>query len=256
LLNRGKHMIRIKFIVIVVFLLIGCASGPVDDEKFLIRTHIQNYPANTIVVIHGSGGVTAHEEAWALQLKNEGYNTVIIDSYTKRGISSHPGKIIDNFGADDRAREIVKLAKWVKTQQWHKGKIGLIGFSQGGSAILALSSKLRMEIMNKVSEDDIKIVDFAVLYYPGCTIAPPDKEPLFPMQIHFAQQDDLAQPWRCYPNTLTHKNFELFFYENARHTFDWARSDVFINGRHFSYHHQSNMESRERVKTFISNNTK
>ncbi len=240
----------------ITFFLVGCVSGPVESEKFLIKQHIQTNPSHTIIVVHGSGGVTAHEEAWALQLKSEGLNSIIIDSYTKRGISSHPGKIINDFGADDRAREIIKLAKWIKTQPWHKGKIGLIGFSQGGSAILALSSKTRMEIMNKISDIEIKNINFAILYYPGCMIAPPDREPLFPIQIHFAEQDDLAQPWRCYPNSLTHENYELFFYKNARHTFDWSRSDVFINGRHFSYHHHSNIESRERVKEFIWKNLK
>lgn len=240
-------------LIIFSFLLFlnGCAQGPVQDEKFTIKTQLQSKPASTIIIVHGSGGVTTHEEAWALKIKSQGYNTIILDSYSMRGISSHPGKVRNDFGADDRAREIIKLAKWISLQSWHKGKIGLIGFSQGGSAILALSSKSRMEIMQKISLDEIKKIDFAILYYPGCTIAPPDREPVFPIQIHFGEQDDLAQPWRCYPNSLIHKNYEIFFYENARHTFDWERSDIHINGHHFSHSRSASDASRARTNEFI-----
>lgn len=240
-----------KLLLLISVVLCGCAHGPVEDEKFTIRTFLQPAPSSTIIVVHGSGGVTAHEEAWAQTLKSQGYNSVLLDSYSMRGISSHPGIVRRDFTTDDRAREIVKLANWISLQPWHKGKIGLLGFSQGGSAVLAVASESRMMIMHKIQPSEIKKIDFAVLYYPGCQIVPPDRDPLFPIQLHLAEKDDLAQPWRCYIGTSNLKNYEVSSYENARHTFDWHRSDVFINGRHFSFDSNANKLSREKTQEFM-----
>ena len=240
-----------RIYLILMLFLVGCAHGPVEDEKFTIKTYLQSTPSSTIIVVHGSGGVTSHEESWAQTLKSQGYNSVILDSYSMRGISSHPGVVRRDFTADDRAREIVKLANWVSLQSWHKGKIGLIGFSQGGSAVLAVASESRMMIMHKIQPSDIKKIDFAVLYYPGCQIVPPDRDPLFPIQLHLAGSDDLAQPWRCYLGTSNLKNYEVSSYENARHTFDWRRGDVFIDGRHFSFNKEANAISREQTQKFM-----
>jgi dienelactone hydrolase len=247
---------KIFVIFTLSLMLASCATNPVETEKFTIKTYLQEKPTHTILVIHGSGGVTTHEESWAKTLKESGLNVLILDSYSARGIRSHMGRVLTEFGADDRAREIIKLSEWTKQQPWHKGKIGLLGFSQGGSAILASASPLRMQVMNKISTEEIKSVDFAITYYPGCSIVNPDLKPVFPIQIHLAELDDLAQPWRCYPNTLTDKNYELHFYKDARHTFDWMRSDVRIDGRHFAYHKEADKLSRQRVSDYIKRHTK
>lgn len=235
-------------------ILSGCGTGPIADEKFLISTYLQPLPKDTIIVVHGSGGVTKHEISWAMELKALGLNAIILDSYTRRGIGSHTGKVRNDFGVDDRAREIVKLSEWIATQPWHKGKIGLIGFSQGGSTILAASSPERMKILNNMTIERLKHIHFAIAYYPGCMLAPPAPDPVFPIQIHFAEDDDLAQPWRCYPKTLTNQKYDLNFHKNARHTFDWARPDVYINGNHFSYNRDADKASRESVREFIKKN--
>ena len=251
----GKFLNRFS-ILIIPAILVGCGTGLLEDEKFIISTHLQSTPKDTVIVVHGSGGVTKHEISWAMELKTLGLNAVILDSYTRRGIASHTGKVRNDFGVDDRAREIIKLAEWISAQPWHKGKIGVIGFSQGGSTILAASSPERMKILNNIPIERLMRINFAIAYYPGCMLAPAAAEPAFPIQIHFAEDDDLAQPWRCYPKSLTNENYDLKFYKNARHTFDWARQDVYINGNHFSYNQEANKASRESVRIFIEKNLK
>jgi dienelactone hydrolase len=250
-------MISIKSLSILALslTLISCAQKPIESEKFTIRNYLQDKPTHTIVIAHGSGGVSTHEETWASQIKKTGLNVVILDSYTSRGIQSHTAEVLSHFTVDDRARELIKLAEWIKQQPWHKGKVGLLGFSQGGSAVLASASALRMQAMNKMPVEKLQKIDFAITYYPGCAIVNPDPTPAFPIQMHLAEQDDLAQPWRCYPHTLTDKKYELHFYKDARHGFDWQRADVKINGRHFSYNREADFLSRQRVAAFIKDQT-
>lgn len=239
----------------MVCLISACAEKPIESEKFTIKKYLQKEPTNTIIIAHGSGGVTTNEENWAISLEKTGINVLILDSYSARGIPAHTAGVLSHFTVDDRAREAIKLTEWVKEQPWHKGKVGLLGFSQGGSVVLAAASGLRMSAMNNLSIDRIKSIDFAITYYPGCAIVSPDPAPVFPIQMHLAELDDLAQPWRCYPNTLTDQMYELHFYKDARHTFDWQRGDVKLNGRHFAYNKEADELSRKRLAAYIEKQT-
>lgn len=91
-LKFGKSQKIIPSFIFII-MLVGCGTAPISDEKFMISTYLQATPKDTIIVVHGSGGVTKHEISWAMQLKEMGLNAVILDSYTRRGIGSHTEKL-------------------------------------------------------------------------------------------------------------------------------------------------------------------
>jgi predicted alpha/beta-fold hydrolase len=80
----------------------------------------------TVVLAHGSAGVSANHYWWADVINKWGYNAVIIDHYTLRGISRHTGRPVDGARMRDRAKDFADVVAWVGTQPWHKGKISIV----------------------------------------------------------------------------------------------------------------------------------
>lgn len=95
-----------------------------------------------MLLAHGSDGVSGHHRRWAINVRDWGYNAVIIDHYTLRGIKRHTGVFLTGVMGHDRALDMIGVASWVKSQSWHQGKIAVIGFSQGGGGVLALMDNL------------------------------------------------------------------------------------------------------------------
>jgi len=174
----------------------------------------------TVILAHGCSGVTGHENHIAKFFANEGFHAVVVDSYAYRGLpTGHQPKFCVNnpVSRDDRLEEIYKTVEWIKQQDWHQGKIFLVGFSHGGMAAIAASKKR------------YKGIDKAVAFYPYC-YSWDHGEPYIPIQVHTGELDDWTPASLCrgmYDGFF--RKFDkgqLFEYKGAYHGFDIRGVDL------------------------------
>lgn len=189
---------------------------PVQDEWAKQEYNIglmlmtQPTPAPTIIALHTCFGLDPHEIGWAQLYQSYGYNVVLPDSFEDRGFVNvcmgvgPPGK------AWGRTFDIEYIANWIKKQPWHKGKIGVIGWSHGGTAINLFGPTKRAK----------SSVDAMVSYYGEC-ITEREKNPLVPIQMHIAGKDDWTLPRPCIAlKDYNHPNYDINVYPDAYHSFD------------------------------------
>lgn len=164
----------------------------------------------TVILAHGCNGPSQQvDAAWALLLRDEGFNTVGFDSWQFRKVS---GGVCTTYAVtgDDRVKEVELTVKWIKEQSWHNGPIFLIGWSHGGITALAASIKENLGIAKIVA------------IYPRCRNW--YSRPVVPTQIHIGEEDDWTPAYHCKGlyEGLFHKskNGELFLYKGAHHDYD------------------------------------
>lgn len=218
---------------------------PVDSNK----------TAPTVLVAHGSDGVNQYYSEWARRIRSWGYNAVVIDHYTLRGITIHTGQVIEGARGEDRARDMVHAAKWIAQQTWHQGKIAAIGISQGGAGVLALSAKQEELDYHKITQNSEPVPYSAVVaLYPGCSIFPPPIKPTIAVQIHLASEDTLANPAFCSP--VTDPLYEVNRYQGATHSFDMYLSPQIRLPFLHRYDPKIARESQDRTKIFLDKHLK
>ncbi len=174
-----------------------------DELKIKITKSTKWNPSPTIIVLHGCDGSQPHYQKWGIVINNWGYNAVFPDSFSNRGPSNicmRPGSV----SPGQRNIDVSAVAEWVSTQQWHKGKIGVIGFSHGAWTTLTASN---FPITDKISA--------MVAYYPWCE--PSLSTPKVPIQIHIGLDDDWTPASRC---NLIRYDYDFYSYENTTHSFD------------------------------------
>lgn len=215
-------------------------SYPVDEKK----------TAPTVLIAHGSDGVQSFHREWAQRVQSWGYNAVIIDHYSLRGINLHTGQFLQGVKGPDRARDMVQAGNWILQQSWHKGKVGIIGFSQGGGGVMALIDNQDNIENSKIINKGEKIpFSVAVAFYPSCLLSSPPIKPSIPTQIHLAKSDDLAPIRFCLP--LSDPLYEIHQYEGATHAFDvYISSKARLNYTH-RYDPAVAKESQEYAKVFL-----
>jgi dienelactone hydrolase len=243
---------RIKLFVAIslLALLVGCAtpvdtvfksrsgaSLPVQVELFLSTS---NQPKPTVVIAHGSGGVKPSQRVWASLAQSWGYNAVVIDHYTLRGIGDHTGRIAPGAAAYDRAQDMNAVANWIKQQPWHQGKLAVVGFSQGGAGVFSLISSNTPYAA-------------AIAFYPACAINAPPGSPQIPTQVHLAESDNLAYIGYCTP-ALNRSQYEYYIYKNATHVFD-VNMQTTTPFTH-RYDPVAARESQQRSRDFLEKNLK
>jgi dienelactone hydrolase len=216
------------------------SANPVDEKK----------TAPTVLIAHGSDGVQNFHREWAVRVQSWGYNAVIIDHYSFRGIAAHTGQFIPGVRGEDRARDMVQAGYWISKQPWHKGNMAVIGFSQGGGGVLALVAKQEDVEYFKVVKKGQKIpFAGAVAFYPACSLSPPPIKPTVPTQIHLAGDDTLALLGFCIP--LDDPLYDVYKYAGATHAFDVSiPSTVRLNFSH-QYDPNTSKDSQENTKKFL-----
>ncbi len=179
-------------------------------------------PTSTVILSHGSGGVWKHQLNWADSLNGQGYNVVILDHFTQKGVKPHTGKVDIKTIPEERVKDILALSKWINSQEWHDGKIGVIGFSQGGSGVNLLANTRMLKNLKLAADYDLGVFGALVSYYPGCGIplgGTPDL-PYVPIQLHLGELDGLAEVMWCETGFRKNENLEIFIYPEAHHSFD------------------------------------
>ena len=174
-----------------------------EEVKLKITKQTKWNPSPTIIILHGCDGAQQHYQNWGRLVNSWGYNAIFPDSFGSRNVYNvcqHPGGV----NAKQRSEDIAAVAEWINQQKWHKGKIGVIGFSHGGLSILQASN---FPINDKISA--------MVAYYPWCERM--YDKPKIPVQIHIGLSDDWTPAARC---TNLSDEYDFHAYENATHSFD------------------------------------
>lgn len=203
-------------------------------------TVTQSVPAPTIVVAHSCDGLSwnRHVKFWGGIVKSWGYNAVFPDSFRTRDIAGNAvcknPRLVD---ANVRAQDMLDTLDWVERQPWHAGRVGLMGFSHGGSTVIRTA--------NLTSRFAV-----GVAYYPGCVQS--QVKPLFPVQIHIGTADDWTLSARCVSLASHSPDYDLFLYEGATHAFDSMGSPRVVLGHHLAYDPNAAALAAARSRAFFS----
>jgi dienelactone hydrolase len=209
-------------------------------EDVYLKTLLPGGTRPTVLIIPSSGGTRGRylghmERKWGRQLNRWGYNAVIIDYYTARGLKSGEGSGGMPWPPFDvRLKDVAHAISYLKSQQWHNGSLGVIGFSKGGGVVIELA---------KHPTSDIKA---GVGLYPCCGCSAPRSDPEFDVQLHIGKNDELSLPELC--EVSKKDRYSIFEYDGATHGFDVNRpggDQLMQGGPKGSYFLRYNPEAAE-----------
>lgn len=250
-----RHSTQIKLAIIFAWTIVfsGCAAIPV--ENFPIKNTVKivqknNTPKPTIIFAHGCGGAQRpHVDFKSRVIADWGYNVVVVDSFSKRravGVCSNTTSVT----SAQRNEDLQKAAEWIQQQSWHKGKIGIIGYSHGGSAVL-----------HTVGYRNSKHISAAVAFYPGCSsyiVMQDYRYGYMPVQIHSGTGDQWTPAHRCRKEIHgpDDQPFEFFAYDGAMHSFDMPGHSVMFQGHLLAYDALATALAEKRTQEFFEKHIK
>ena len=143
----------------------------------------------TVLMLHGGAGWggaegrTENFQHYASELANHGFDAYMVSYYSDQDIADRkanaPGVSIKRFPA--WAQEVSELTADVKKMPDSNGKVGLVGFSNGGN-LSAHATPLD------------KNIDAAVVYYGGVSRVPGYEAKRFPPMMIFHGEADTREP--------------------------------------------------------------
>ena len=170
-------------------------------------------PFPAVVVLHGRDGIGPHYRLWARRLRAWGYAALMIDSFRPRGYRSvcNRGRLVP---PEDQAADALAAGAWLAAQRFVRpGRVGVIGFSHGGWAVLKA-------VLGRHAEGPPFAA--AVAFYPACArpAAPLATDTL----ILIGDADDwtparFCLAWRSQADAAGHA-VDLTIYPGALHGFD------------------------------------
>jgi dienelactone hydrolase len=189
-------------------------------------------PFPALVLLHGCGGmftnqgyITSSYRNWADLLAARGYVALLVDSFGPRG----HGSICDQqkraiLESRERVEDSYAALRWLDQQPFvARGRIGLLGWSNGGTGTLYAMRESR----------EYRGFKAAVAFYPGCrTISrsQPPYRPYAPLLILSGEADDWTPAAPCVALTDTAKQhggpLDIVTYPGAHHSFDRINSPV------------------------------
>ena len=201
--------------------------GAKDGQQVTLALELRLPTAGTtrlpaMILLHGSGGVQAGTGRWARELNDLGIATLIVDSFTERGIAS-------TIDAQDQLSELAvvidayrALEMLAKHPRIDPTRIGLQGASRGAVSTLYASMKRFQRMYAPVD------AQFAVYLslYPPCYKAYIDETDVAdrPIRLFNGTADEIAPIRQClsYVKRLQDagKDAQLTEYAGAFHGFD------------------------------------
>lgn len=180
-------------------------------------------PFPAMVLVHGSSGMGSNIDVWERQLNGMGIATFAIDSVTGRDLKSLGDKqatlgrlnfALDTYGA---------LEVLASDERIDPDRIGLIGFSRGGQAVLYAAMSRFNELWNTSGATYANFIPF----YPNCQSRYLDDEKIedAPIRIFHGEADDYNPLGVCtdYAERLTAAgaDIEITSYPGAHHGYDF-----------------------------------
>ena len=186
-------------------------------------------PFPAVVLAHGCAGNLNVERAWGSLLRQWGYATFVIDSFSARGLTEVCGqgmklsplqRVPDAYGA------LRLLAAHPKIDPQ---RVALMGFSHGGALTMLASTAWAKETY---APDGAPSFRAFFPFYPNCNADFPERKRVSaPVRIHTGEADDWtpAKPCAALAAALKalRQDVGITVYPGAHHAFDQARRPVF-----------------------------
>jgi len=183
-------------------------------------------PFPALVLMHGCGGmytrsgnVTRSYLHWIDLLAENGYVAVLVDSFNPRGYPRicelDPRPIRESR---ERLQDAYATLQWLEKQEYvAKGRVGVIGWSNGGTGTLYAMR----------ATQPYRGFRAAVAFYPGCRTLSKSKAPYAvyaPTLILTGEADDWTPAAPCVALTEIARSqgapLEIVTYPGAHHSFD------------------------------------
>jgi dienelactone hydrolase len=195
----------------------------------------QQPPRGTVIVLHGCGGLystlpsregmlSARHQGMADLLAAEGYAAVFPDSLTPRGAKELCTQKIGSRRIDqaERRADVLATMAWVAAQPWARADhIAVLGWSHGGSAVLAATDRTRREVRDSPVRPAV-----AIAFYPGCSAEQKaGYQPSAPLVLMLADKDDWTPSAPCVALGQAVRA-EVNLYADSYHDFDNPTGEV------------------------------
>ncbi len=226
-------------------------------------------PAPALVLLHGCGGpygrtgeLAARSAFYARWLNGLGIHVLVTDSLTPRGERELCTQKVGTRAVTQvqRRRDALGAVQWLAQQRGvDRARIGLLGWSHGGSAVLAATDLGQREVREAPVAPAL-----AVAFYPGCAAAlKAGYRAAAPLLLLVGEADDWtpAAPCRELAAGATGAAVSFEAYPGAYHGFDGhaplrLRRDVpnGVNpgqGVHVGGDPAARAASRERLQQFL-----
>ena len=198
-------------------------------------------PKGVVIALHGCGGLYAQlgrrrgqlngrHQAMADLLVANGYSVVFPDSLTPRGetelcTQKMSGRKISQ--TERRADTLAALA-WAHAQPWAQRRegdapIALLGWSHGGSTVLAATDATRADVREQALRPVV-----AIAFYPGCSASlKANYQPSAPLVLMLGELDDWTAPGPCIA-LGKEAGAEVNVYPGSYHGFDSPSGEVLL----------------------------
>ena len=169
------------------------------------------YPA--VIALHGCGGMysagrgdrlSPRHQQMAELLLAQGYAVLFPDSFNPRGrrevCNDPPGK--SNITQDNRRLDVLGALTYLRTRaDIDADRIALLGWSHGGSAVLASVNRRHPAVASYLGSPDAdSFFRTAVAFYPGCYASLRSRDGYAPatrVDIFIGESDDWTSPKPC-----------------------------------------------------------
>ena len=229
--------------------------------------------APAMVLLHGCAGIYTSRDRqlvvrmreYAAKLNEWGIHVLVTDSLTPRGekelcTQREAGRKVNQA---QRRRDALGALQWLAQQPGVDAqRLGIMGWSNGGSTVLAASNAIHPEVIAAPIKPSL-----AVLYYPGCLDdLRAGYRPVAPALMQVGEADDWTPAEHCKNLASRFQDparaqITLVAYEGAHHGFDGPgpvvhRKDV-PNGKypgsgvHVGGHPAARAMSLERLEAFL-----
>ena len=216
-------------------------------------------PFPAVVLLHGCGGndnyARHRSEAWGELLHQQGYATLIIDSFRPRGYSSGVCNNAALMPMRERAKDIFAAAYVLAGRpDVRHDRIAAVGFSHGGGTVLdAATDWDTLKPWREKLASRGKLVAL-VGFYPGCreTIM---QDFVVPVLIMVGDADDWTPARSCEKRTGGSAPgvpaLRLKVYPGAYHDFDVNGPDHLVVGHKLAYNAAAAQDARVELVNFL-----
>jgi dienelactone hydrolase len=208
---------------------------PIEAQIFMSPGAADAPPPVTVIALHGCGGLyvnsglrrgqfSARTQAMVDLLVAEGHAVIFPDSLRPRGETELCTQKIGSRRIDQQQRRADALATlaWVAAQPWADSRrIALLGWSHGGSAVLAATDTSRTDVKATGVRPAL-----AIAFYPGCTA--PLKSGYrtnTPLVLMLGEKDDWTPPEPCVDLGRA-VGAEVILFADSYHDFDNPTGEV------------------------------
>jgi len=192
----------------------------ISGELRLPRASADKMP--TVILVHGSGGISAATDRWAQELNASGIAAFILDSFTGRGIvntSSDQSQLDSVSMMHDAFAALARLATHPRVDA---ARIAIMGFSKGAVAAVYSSNRRFRKLYGPPNAEFAAHIG---LYTPCNTAFRNDDQVTDkPIRMYHGIADDYVsiEPCRAYTRRLKQAGADVTLaeYPEAHHAYD------------------------------------